>query len=368
MGASVIELEAQAMAQQLGAIGRFRLMTPGELAKLPPARWLVRDVLPENGIASIYGPSASGKSFLAIDLLAHVANGLPWFGKRVIQAPCVYVALEGGNGIAQRIKAWQVHNGQLPDRFRVIVSSLDIRKPSDLQELVESIRESGFRGGVVCIDTLAQAAPGLEENNSSDMGEVINAAQYLQRQLGGVVLLIHHTGKDSSKGARGHSSFYAALDAAICVNVSGTERTWTTESSEGGKSKDGAGATRPFQLSMVDIGEDDEGEPETSCVIRQPEGQMRQRGPKPPTGANQKAAFAELSRLLREAGAVPPDGAPESLPPGRPCIAIDQAIDPIASRMPTADPKHRKERAKEAITGLAGKGNIVCMDGFLWLP
>jgi hypothetical protein len=53
---------------------RFHLLTPNELDKLPPVRWLVRGVLPTEGIGAIFGPSGSGKSFLVIDLLASVAS------------------------------------------------------------------------------------------------------------------------------------------------------------------------------------------------------------------------------------------------------------------------------------------------------
>jgi hypothetical protein len=52
----------------------FHLLTPDELDTLPPVRWLVRGVLPTEGIGAIFGPSMSGKSFLVIDLLASVAS------------------------------------------------------------------------------------------------------------------------------------------------------------------------------------------------------------------------------------------------------------------------------------------------------
>ena len=53
---------------------RFRLLTPSDLATLPPVKWLVRGVLPTEGIGAVFGPSGSGKSFLVLDLLATVAN------------------------------------------------------------------------------------------------------------------------------------------------------------------------------------------------------------------------------------------------------------------------------------------------------
>ena len=357
---AIAELLAGKKEQQ-----RFKLLTPEQVARLPPVRWRIRDVLPETGVASIYGPSASGKSFLSLDMLAHVAGGFEWFGQTVRQAPCVYIALEGGGGLPQRIKAWSAKNGAFPDPFRLIITSLDIRRADDTGELIKTIRDSGMAGGVVCIDTLAQSAPGMEENASGDMGKVIEACQLIQGELGGLVLVVHHTGKDATKGARGHSSFYAALDAAVCVSSTNSGSDWTTESSNGGKSKDGGGITRPFRLEVVELGDDDEGEPITSCVVAPSDVSDSKRGPKLPTGGNQKIIWDALGQLFREAGVFAPKDAPDELPPGRPCIRFDDAVEKSKGRLPL-DPKRQKERAAEAIKGLTAKGLLVFRDGYIW--
>jgi hypothetical protein len=100
---------------------RFRLLTPADLAALPAVRWRVRGVLPLEGIAAVFGPSGSGKSFLVLSLLASVSSGAEWFGCRVVRAPVLYVALEGEAGISQRVKAYQVKNGRVADGFRFLL-------------------------------------------------------------------------------------------------------------------------------------------------------------------------------------------------------------------------------------------------------
>jgi putative DNA primase/helicase len=52
------------------------------------------------------------------------------------------------------------------------------------------------------------------------MGHAIHAAKLIQQGLGGLVLLVDHSGKDASKGPREYSSLFAALDAAIEVKRS----------------------------------------------------------------------------------------------------------------------------------------------------
>src|SRR5690606_31022552 len=99
--------------------------------------------------------------------------------------------------------------------------------PKDLKDLGMSIKARGSTDGVVIIDTLNRAAPGMDENSSVDMGHAIHAAKLIQQGLGGLVLLVHHSGKDAAKGMRGHSSLYAALDAASEVKRSGPDRVWS---------------------------------------------------------------------------------------------------------------------------------------------
>ena len=341
---------------------RFRLLTPADLASLPPIEWRVRGVLPKTGIAALFGPSGSGKSFLALDMLAAMAHGRDWFGCRVTPCPVLYVGLEGEAGISQRIRAHQKKNGALPAGFRFLLQSLDIRKPADRADLVTAARAAGLSSGVLVIDTLNRAAPGADENDSAAMGEIIAATKAIQAELGGLVLLVHHTGKDQTKGLRGHSSLHAALDAAVVVTREGERREWATA-----KSKDGADDQgNPFRLDVVEIGTDEDDEPITSCVVVPEEhaGQAVRRA-KIPQGGNQRIVYDALGELFRAAGCFAPQGAPKELPGGRPCLRLDDAIAKTQGRLPV-EPDRQAERTRLAITGLITKGLIAHQEGFVW--
>ena len=66
---------------------RYKLLGADDLRNLPPLAWRVRGELPAVGLAGLYGPSASGKSFLALDMAAAIAEGRHWFDCRVNTAP-----------------------------------------------------------------------------------------------------------------------------------------------------------------------------------------------------------------------------------------------------------------------------------------
>ncbi len=243
----------------------FKLLTAEELALQRPMRWIVRHLLPENGLAVLYGQSGAGKSFLTLDLAAAIAgNSLAWFGFKVEARPVTYCVLEGENGMTKRVQAWSVHHEMpAPERLRFVAQPLDLRALGVVEQLAAAIGAAGGTGGMVVLDTLARAVPGMDENSGKEMSEVIDAAGRLQQLTGGLVLLVAHSGKADNKGPRGHSSLFAAADAVIEVRREKGQRSWKVE-----KSKDDAdGSSFAFTLVDIDLGIDDYLEKITSCAV-----------------------------------------------------------------------------------------------------
>jgi hypothetical protein len=260
-------------------------------------------------------------------------------------------------------KAYQVKHGRVGDGFRFLLQSLDIRNATDRADLVSAYQAAGWSGGVLCLDTLNRAAPGMDENDSKSMGEAIAAAKAIQAAVGGVVLLVHHTGKDSTKGMRGHSSLIAALDAAIEVTRDGDRREWKIA-----KSKDGEdGAAHPFRLDVVEIGTDEDGEPVTSCVVVPEESAGDAvRRVQIPSGGNQRIVWDGLQSMFKASRRRTPRWRAEELPPGRPVLRFDEAIAQVRSRL-AVESDRQTERTRQAITGLVTRGLLVLREGWLWV-
>lgn len=256
---------------------QIKLLTTEELIALPPMRWVVRGVLPEIGLASIFGPSTSGKTFLAIDLAAAICDGREWFGHRAYPRAVIYVCLEGEAGMSKRIKAYRMKYGNdAAAGLRFLTTEFNLLKMENVEALAKAIHEANCPGAIVFIDTLNRATPGADENSSQDMGLAIEGAKKLQQMIGGMVVLVHHTGKDVTRGMRGHSSLFAALDLAIEVSRDDDNRSWSIV-----KSKDGEdGEKVPFQLDIheVDVEVDgDENIPITSCSVNESGGMIRKK-------------------------------------------------------------------------------------------
>ena len=150
------------------------------------------------------------------------------------------------------------------------------------------------------------------------MGALIDAAKALQAKLSGVVLLIHHTGKDAAKGLRGHSSLHAALDAAIEVIRNEERREWRIA-----KAKDDADSLgHPFRLEVMEIGTDEDGELITSCVVVEDELPAAGRLPRIPKGGNQRIVWDALGELLKRSK----EYSKGEAPPYRPCVELERAV------------------------------------------
>lgn len=189
--------------------------------------YTIKSHLPANSLCSIYGPSGSYKSFLAVSWSCHIAADLQWSGKRVIGGSVLYVVGEGGIGVKRRIRAWEfLHNDgkHLNNLYRVERPVFPVRA-EEVKEMIIAAKqveaETGQPVRLIVIDTLARCFGGNDENDARDMGAFIEGCDTIRRETGATLLVVHHSGKDEGKGARGSSAFRAALDAEFNVRREG---------------------------------------------------------------------------------------------------------------------------------------------------
>lgn len=225
--------------------------------------WIIKGVLPQAGLAVVYGASGSGKSFAVLDMGFAIARGEPWRGKRVKQGRVAYIAAEGAEGFRKRLAAYAIHHSV--DLATVPMSVLDgapnLMELKDAKDLAAGVMASGG-ADVIIVDTFAQTTPGANENAGEDVGKALGHCKRLHELTGALVVLIHHSGKDASKGARGWSGLRAAADAEIEVVREGDMRALRLS-----KNKDGEdGLQWGFALDIVQLGVDEDLDPITSCV------------------------------------------------------------------------------------------------------
>jgi AAA domain len=262
-------------ANDKGQSTRFTIKRFEDIKPSTAPNYLVRGLLPREGLATIWGPPKSGKSFVAFDIAMHIALGRNYRGRKVRQGTVVYLALEGGAGFSSRVEAWrQRHLANYSERvpFHLIDVPLDLI--AEHGALIAAIREQVEDApAAVFVDTLNRALVG-DENSPVDMAKLIKACGALELAFGCLVPMIHHCGVVGTR-PRGHTSLAGANNAQI--NVSKDEHGLVTVTAE--HAKDMACGT-PFacRLESVKIGHDDNDDPMTSCVVMPAE--AKEQGPK----------------------------------------------------------------------------------------
>jgi hypothetical protein len=343
-----------------------------------PVKWLIHSVIPVGAFTALYGPPGSFKSFIALDIAEAIATGRPWMGNEVTEKGAVlYICGEGFGGVGARIKACKQHH-QTEDGapIYVIRHQLNLRASvEDFNALMVSIEtlvmETGINFKMIIVDTLARAFGGGNENDSSDMGAFITACGRIQQIVQDCALMIlHHSGKDASKGLRGHSSLLGAVDTEL-------ELLRFDESMKGvitiSKQKDGQDNTRiGFEMVSIELESANPlhiGDPVTSLAVQASElgsyEQAKKNGKSNSgSGKNQRLEMQCLENVIKSNGILKfVEGTQRNV------VTLDAWRDELWSKKGCTDDdkdsfkmlwKRAKDRLQES-----GQGDI--RDGFVWL-
>lgn len=271
--------------------------------------YLVKGWLDKGTLTVVFGQSNVGKSFFALNLAHHISKGEAWGNCRVNKGNVLYIAAEGGSSFPNRVSA-------LDDpEFWVIAAPVTFAgKASDAGSMVEMVRHLALVAGrfdLIIVDTLARVMGDGDENTAPDIADLVKNLDVLRRSTGSNIMLIHHSGKDIARGARGHSSLRAAVDTEMEL----TRDEVGVITAEVTKQRDGpTGYKFAYSLREVELGRDQDGDPVTTCLVEPiTEGEPARKQVSGPA----LAALNALKALLDERGEILRD--PRY--PARPCIA-----------------------------------------------
>lgn len=294
-------------------VGRLLIRTVGESAAMVERPYIVKGLFYAREFSAIYGPPGSGKSFIATHLGYAAAQGREVFGRRVRPVKVLYAFLEGEGGAEMRLQALVGEFGACPD-FCFIAQPINLHDdPQAVAELIAGAQAIGAEW--IIIDTLSRAMGGGDENGPEGMGKILAVFADIRHATGAHVTVVHHAGKDDSRGMRGHSSLHGACDCELKVTRPEEEgpRQVKLEKVKDGKDGEKLG----FNLRIVALGQDSDGDDVTTCLIDQadaPKGKARK-----PTG-QAGLALDILHDLIARQGRIPPVN--EFVPAHVSCVSI----------------------------------------------
>lgn len=335
------------------------------------SRYLVKGWLDRGAFSVVYGESNVGKTFLAMDIAIHVAAGEDWHGHRVPSeakwaGPVIYVASEGGTGINNRLEAMRRTQPDLMKRVDqngdlcILAAPIDLCTAEDAVYLAEAIKEDfDNKTSLIVIDTLARAMGNGDENTAKDMGQFVRSVDHLREATGAHVMVIHHSGKDASKGARGSGSLRAAADTEIELS-----RSDDTIMAEQRKQRDmPCDGVFAYRLKSVFLGMDDDGDRVTSAVVTPAEVVSRKN--KVRLTGTDKIGMQALSDALAHYGEVRQG---DMFPRSRQCVPLERWRE-FCDRhsLSSGEGDSSKRTAFHKLKNrLQDKEIVRIVDGFVW--
>jgi len=343
---------------------RFNL-TPYSDITLPQGRdYLVKGMVPRQGVVVAWGAPKCGKSFLAYDLAMHVALGREYRGRRVQQGPVVYIAAEGASGQGARIAAWRTrnmggHDGPVP--FALVADRPDL--VADADQLIAAIGEQmpDSPPVLVVVDTLNRTFTG-SESSDEDMTAYVQAADRIKDAFGCAVLIVHHCGHESTR-PRGHTALTGAADAQISVKRDSAGKIVTTVE----YAKDFAeGAETVSTLEVVEVGIDDDGDSITSCVVVPSDEPVSRSTKSQRLPAGSEIALKALREAIAEGGETPPSS--NHVPANVRGVKADLWRRFAYARDTDASPESKRQAFHRASKHLQANGLVAAWNDWVWVP
>lgn len=337
--------------------GTFKIRKHTDFMKqVKSPSWIIKGFLPQATYGMIYGESGSGKSFVTYDMCAAIVRGEEWQGKRVKKGRVLYVVAEGQAGFVNRGRAYVEHQGikhsDLDDLDYITDRVPNLINAEVVRELIADIRlQEPY--DLIVMDTFAQVTSGANENSGQDMGVALAHCALLHQMSGAMVLLVHHSGKDASRGARGHSSIWYNSDLVLEVNRAQDLRSVTVM-----KVKDGQdGEEFGFKLNTVVLGQDEDGDDITSCTVEYTDSKGVKGRRKGGLHKNEKAVLLVLNNLCSF------DTSSK--------VAISELISAAVCDMPMSENAKKDNRArdvKRCIQSLSDKNMLIQEGEHVRLP
>lgn len=194
----------------------------------PDTAWLVDELMPMDGSLGLFAERKAGKTTTVVELVRAVLGGDKFLGRFASHLPAgARVALLDTEMTPAMLHHEYTKVGIDADSL----SRIDLhplRGRSRLLDLRDETTRARWReliapGSVIVVDCLytVLAAAQVDES-SAQVSDIIDGIKALAVECAAAgLVVVHHLGKDPTKGARGHSSIEGSVDTLATIRLDG---------------------------------------------------------------------------------------------------------------------------------------------------
>jgi hypothetical protein len=170
--------------------------------------WLVEGVIQVGGNGMIAAEPKTGKSLASLDLLLSLATGKPWLGCRIPRRiRTAYISREDSPVLTKvrvqallrgkGLDAGEDPTGWLWINTREQLGDFDVDNDEQVVHMAEDLKE---RGVEFAIFDVLNRLHNRDENNNTEMGQVVKKLGQIGQAAGCSIGVIHHVSKEAGNG------------------------------------------------------------------------------------------------------------------------------------------------------------------------
>jgi hypothetical protein len=246
-----------------------------------PAKMLIKKLIPATGIGFIGGQPSAGKTFITLKLAVALASSAAFFDYPIKERVGVlYITGEGVEDFPNRIAATKSDAGikeAIPFVWTSYMPDIQTNEgrtafTTELRSLKEEMqRRFNIRLGAIIIDTVGAFFVIKDENSNAEINRICQIVRRIGNDIGCLMLLVHHFGKNPETGLRGAQAWNGSSDVTIAVLANINQLTGVISERSLSLVKTRAGAQGPllaFTLETIRLGVDEDGDEIRTCVAK----------------------------------------------------------------------------------------------------
>jgi hypothetical protein len=200
--------------------------------------WLIKGILPSQGVAAISGEPKSNKTWVLLESAVALATATPMFGQFVVperKAVALVLTEDDEQNVRNRIRSLLEGRGLSQDAadgwiFLITRAELNLLNESSVADLIAACRRLPRTIALLGLDPLRNLHAG-DENDSTEMIKVMAQMRALRDVLSCAVDFNHHaikSSKDTSdrrpgQKMRGSGAIHGAVDAGLYLSNTETD-------------------------------------------------------------------------------------------------------------------------------------------------